>query len=297
MSGFIDTLVARAMASAPPGAVRPQVRSLFEPEPESALAGTPGMEEMSAQPWSEVEQRSAADSSTTRQSAVHSGTGLPHAQRAMQLGTEAERTVHLDRQTARPVPPAPIEQAQMPGPTLTPTRQARPARSDEEVARSPRPAPGPGAPARAGQPPANAEMAPRPAPPAIPGKAMPHSDRTAVMGPPALDSGSVSSGKMPSQAAVAAPTLRTGSLQPAPLPPPPAAPRLVIPPAPRRLPETRSERQDHGGNAAPPVHVSIGRIEIRATTPPRAPVRKESSAPQPLGLDDYLRQRARGGRP
>lgn len=290
MSGFIDTLVARAMASAPPGAVRPMVRSLFEPEAESALAGAPGMEEMSAQTRSEAEQRSAADSSTTRQSAVHSGTGLPHAQRAMQLGAEAERTVHLDRQAALPVPPAPIEQAQMPAPTLTPTRHAQPARPDEEVARSPRPAPGPGAPA-------NAEMAPRPAPPAIPGKAMPRSDRTAVMGPPAPDNSSVSSGKMPSQAAVAAPTSRTASLQPAPLPPPPAAPRLVIPPAPKRLPEARSERQDHSGNAAPPVHVSIGRIEIRATAPPRAPVRKESSAPQPLGLDDYLRQRARGGRP
>ncbi|MDP9107833.1 MAG: hypothetical protein M3N23_02030, partial [Pseudomonadota bacterium] len=47
------------------------------------------------------------------------------------------------------------------------------------------------------------------------------------------------------------------------------------------------------------IQVSIGRIEIRAThsgASTAASARKNKSGPQPLGLDDYLRQRASGVR-
>ena len=44
----------------------------------------------------------------------------------------------------------------------------------------------------------------------------------------------------------------------------------------------------------PPIHVTIGRLEIRATTPP-APPRPASPTPARMGLDDYL-HRAHGGR-
>ncbi|MEY2159914.1 hypothetical protein [Rhodanobacter sp. FW106-PBR-LB-2-11] len=48
----------------------------------------------------------------------------------------------------------------------------------------------------------------------------------------------------------------------------------------------------HGGAAAskPAVHVSIGRLEVRAAPPASAPPRRRDG-PQPGSLDDYLRQR------
>lgn len=47
----------------------------------------------------------------------------------------------------------------------------------------------------------------------------------------------------------------------------------------------------------PTVHVTIGRIEVRATPPaiPTVPTQRQSSGPAVKSLDDYLRQRAKGG--
>jgi len=47
---------------------------------------------------------------------------------------------------------------------------------------------------------------------------------------------------------------------------------------------------------APTIHVTIGRVEVRATAP-AAPASKPRPAPQTMRLDDYLRQRSRGGKP
>jgi hypothetical protein len=47
----------------------------------------------------------------------------------------------------------------------------------------------------------------------------------------------------------------------------------------------------------PRISVTIGRIEIRAQLPPASrPSTKGSNAPKLMGLDDYLRQRAQGGK-
>jgi hypothetical protein len=46
--------------------------------------------------------------------------------------------------------------------------------------------------------------------------------------------------------------------------------------------------------AEPVIHVTIGRIEVKAMPAPKAPSRERSAAPATTGLDDYLRQRARG---
>ncbi|HEY6168580.1 MAG TPA: hypothetical protein VI454_11110, partial [Verrucomicrobiae bacterium] len=48
--------------------------------------------------------------------------------------------------------------------------------------------------------------------------------------------------------------------------------------------------------AEPVIHVSIGRVEIRATSPAVARARPATTAPAGLSLEDYLRQRA-GGNP
>jgi len=45
----------------------------------------------------------------------------------------------------------------------------------------------------------------------------------------------------------------------------------------------------------PAIHVTIGRIEIRATSPAASPVRRQHREPSVMSLDEYLKQRARGG--
>jgi len=42
------------------------------------------------------------------------------------------------------------------------------------------------------------------------------------------------------------------------------------------------------------IHVTIGRVEIRAVTAPPTPARVAKSAPSAMGLQDYLKQRQRG---
>ena len=59
----------------------------------------------------------------------------------------------------------------------------------------------------------------------------------------------------------------------------------------------QDSRSDLTPPAAPPptIHVTIGRIEVRAT-PPAAPPRKTTAQPPVMSLEDYMRQRAEGGR-
>ena len=53
----------------------------------------------------------------------------------------------------------------------------------------------------------------------------------------------------------------------------------------------RSGKAEAAGE--PIVHVSIGRLEVRAM-PAAAPPARRREAPQPSSLDDYLRQRGKG---
>ena len=46
-------------------------------------------------------------------------------------------------------------------------------------------------------------------------------------------------------------------------------------------------------SAEPVIHVTIGRIEVRAAPAPKGASRERQAAP-PVALDEYLRQRARG---
>lgn len=74
---------------------------------------------------------------------------------------------------------------------------------------------------------------------------------------------------------------------------------------PRVIPLERQREEKRSGGAvpwpvhtqppAPTIHVTIGRVEVRATGP-AAPAPKPWSAPQTMSLDEYLRKRSGGGR-
>ncbi|MEA2165512.1 MAG: hypothetical protein QOK37_3639 [Thermoanaerobaculia bacterium] len=68
-------------------------------------------------------------------------------------------------------------------------------------------------------------------------------------------------------------------------------------PAPRTQSVLRSSRQHPQATAAPDVHITIGRVEVRAVPAAELPSRGRSAAPSGLmNLDDYLRRRDGGGR-
>lgn len=116
-----------------------------------------------------------------------------------------------------------------------------------------------------------------------------HEERESLKHPPAP------AGLAPSAASFARPERVPAS----PVPPAPARPSTgrfaEAPLAPRRAapsppPPAAAERAE-----APAIHISIGRIEIRATAPAAPPAAAKRAAPR-LGLSDYLRSRD-GGRP
>jgi hypothetical protein len=47
---------------------------------------------------------------------------------------------------------------------------------------------------------------------------------------------------------------------------------------------------------APTIHVTIGRVEVRATPPPPAASRAQTKGPSVMSLEEYLGRRAAGGR-
>lgn len=76
---------------------------------------------------------------------------------------------------------------------------------------------------------------------------------------------------------------------------------LVLPSTDKSRPNLLSRSPNATGAEVPPsetiINVSIGRIEVRAATPPKAArPEKQRRAPQVMNLDDYLRQRSGGSR-
>jgi hypothetical protein len=62
-------------------------------------------------------------------------------------------------------------------------------------------------------------------------------------------------------------------------------------------PTRREQRLARGlPPSRPAVHVSIGRVEVRAVAPPAAPRERTPDAPRGKRLDEYLRERDRGAR-
>lgn len=79
----------------------------------------------------------------------------------------------------------------------------------------------------------------------------------------------------------------------------PASPSSLVQPRAARRAEAQQQRQADAqteAEAAPIINVTIGRIEIRATSPaPRRPPRREPAGASPMSLEDYLRRRGGGG--
>ena len=75
--------------------------------------------------------------------------------------------------------------------------------------------------------------------------------------------------------------------KPTPTTTPAAGSPFALPPAPR-VSAKRPEAQPRGSE--PTIHVSIGRVEIRATREQQSPRREKESSPV-MSLDDYLRSR------
>jgi len=75
---------------------------------------------------------------------------------------------------------------------------------------------------------------------------------------------------------------------------PPPSPLVAAQIAGRRASPPRHETRHE---EPPAVHVTIGRIEVRAVAPPApAPARRPRPQPVPLSLDEYLEQRRSGRR-
>lgn len=93
----------------------------------------------------------------------------------------------------------------------------------------------------------------------------------------------------------ASPSLFVPSVDASPQPQPRAAPTGML--VEHRLPGASDhQRQPAQAPAAPTVHVTIGRIELRAAAPAPAPAPSRSAAKAPtLSLADYLERRAKAG--
>lgn len=78
---------------------------------------------------------------------------------------------------------------------------------------------------------------------------------------------------------------------------PPVNPTSPLGDAGRSVPEPGSFRGMREETPGPTIHISIGRIEVRAVTPAGQPPVRQAPPPRPkLTLDEYLRQRNKGER-
>ncbi|WP_457651881.1 hypothetical protein [Rhodocaloribacter sp.] len=83
-------------------------------------------------------------------------------------------------------------------------------------------------------------------------------------------------------------------VQPRTSPPVTSAPSPILAPHPPAFPAPAPAASPSG--AAPAIHVSIGRVVVRAVTPPAPSRRKEAAPPNVMTLDDYLSRRKKRGR-
>jgi hypothetical protein len=71
---------------------------------------------------------------------------------------------------------------------------------------------------------------------------------------------------------------------------------VIAPPKPQRIPLSEPRAFESSAAAPPAIHVSIGRVEVRAVTAPYRPNAPERRASARLSLEQYLRERNEGRR-
>ena len=315
MSDFLSRLVGRAMGRTP--VVRPRLASLYEAGP--AVSGAPesGFGEPRApddSPRLESTEETAADAPSPRRSRDEAPGADPEASAVPRRPGDADAAVAGPSVSERPRHDAPSRvavRASKPAATEPPSDASRPS------------------PTETPDPPEAGARSRRPARPTPAGRVTPQDVRESRpprpvregAGPPA------ETADRPEALAVPSPTRRAPAEGPTPRRPDatPAAPSVGnsdevadrrLRPAVTAVPEGRAERapaidgdfrraadrpatpraETRKRATSPPareptIQVTIGRIEVRAVTPPAQPAKpKKPTAPR-LSLDDYLRRR------
>ncbi len=272
---FLARLAARATGTS--RAVEPRLRSRFEP-----IALSEGSPPLEIDQLVEVQPESASRETPNR-NALSNSPGQSHFSPPLsRSGSQAQGPA------ANPVRPVALT-----GSPASRVEEARPSPALEGAARSDRSVSEPSAP--------DLGAAPTPAPSTPHGgeAAPPFAEaETAIPVEPAPGSAPTSSpaslgaAEMTGDQVFAAPG--SGTFEPdLTLDRPPAAtPRpaeRVSHRAVRRRSDTHFEHAEVGVDDEPTVHVRIGRIEVRASTP-ASPAAKRSSRPPIESLDDYLRR-------
>ena len=326
MSDFLGRLLARSLPAMPEAAattetapvalVRPRLASRFEPvSPGLPPFGEEGRDGEDLEGESFVRPGREGDGGRSAPFEAGMGSTLAHAAGE---GRGWEAPAQEPALPAAPSPSLPRADARERAPAALPPA-ASPARAGDTVAPRLETAPGGGALSRAaGEGRGGGVPAQEPVRPAAPTPAVPRADAR-ERGPAALPepvrplprqagdainprldphpgggalsraAGEGRGGGIPVQVE----RLRTETVirhetAPAPSTPPPPVlqPRIAaVEPFPSRRAEPAAE---------PVIHVTIGRIEVKATPAPKAPARERAAAPATAGLDEYLRQRARG---
>jgi hypothetical protein len=102
-------------------------------------------------------------------------------------------------------------------------------------------------------------------------------------------------GEHPTGGALSAAPGREPARREAPASVPPQGSAAAAPPRSEPIARRHQPERPVGEATAPPtIQVTIGRVEVRASTPAAQPDRAHSRV-EPVGLDDYLRQRSTGG--
>jgi hypothetical protein len=144
-------------------------------------------------------------------------------------------------------------------------------------------------------------MAPLPSPSPPPPRPAPVTEDRATLGPPPRTrrAGTVEPvaprEEPPRPAVLPRPSPPPAAQAPRPAPPTRVLvePRVsVAPPAPPPVPSAPIRAAEA---PEPTIHVTIGRIEVRATPPPAQPSRPRQAASSALSLEEYLRRRSKGG--
>lgn len=295
MSGFLHNLVTKSLD--PAALIRPRLLSRFEPLPEHATrVPTEAVEQHARVPDATGNAPTAGPNVTpgfARHATPEAGAEREqHAPTAPAVGTLAVRaSVPVQHGSTLAVAPAPPEahRSEEPRHAPSPERAPSPApllieRTTERVTveRLVVPEQTPVSPATPSREVVSVPLQPHVTPP---------NERPVTH----LDSRSPHSAAANDTKVVVIRERSTDSVPAAGVPRPTERPGLIQPHMLRRSEPARTITASAASPAVPTIHVTIGRIEVRATQQPGLPARARQEPAARLSLDDYLRQRARGG--